>query len=215
MSNVYHLNLLQPEEHLSSSPIRLRVMLPMFSLLSALGVGVWWSVLAGRVHAVTQQKSAIEANLAQLKPTHETVLGLRTEQHDLTATLEQLAYYTRAQLRFGPSLQALAHHVPDQIQLTELHIPPPPEPPPPDPKNPVWGPTNPIERVTLRLTGRTTGASQVETLLRAFRTEAFTNLIRSAQIPKGAYRQDTTRRGAAKETLLFELNCECALRRFE
>ena len=40
-----HLNLLRPDEKTSSSPIRLRVMLPIFSLLFCAACAIWWGIL--------------------------------------------------------------------------------------------------------------------------------------------------------------------------
>jgi len=78
------------------------------------------------------------------------------------------------------------------------------------------GPPNPAERVPLRRAGRTTGPEPVNTLLQTLlKNPVCTNLIRSAEIPKGAFRQDSSRNAANRETLLFELTCECAPRRFE
>jgi hypothetical protein len=76
-----------------------------------------------------------------------------------------------------------------------------------------------MEKVTLRIVGRTAGekaSSAVDTLLAALRTPSFTNLLQNAEIPKGAFRQDTVSRSASiRDILLFEITCECAPRRFE
>lgn len=215
MRNPLHLDLLKDEERLSASPIRLRVMLPVFSLLAALGVAVWWSVLVARAHTLAVQKTGLENKLSALKPAHSALLALRAEEQDTAATLKQLTFYKSARVVFGETFAKLADHVPEKVQFTELRIPPPPPLPPPDPKKPLLGPTNPVERVTLRLAGRTSGPEPVNALLQTLRTPAFTNLIRSAEIPKGAFRQDIARNPANRETLLFELTCECAPRRFE
>ena len=41
MSRLVHVNLLRDEERRGHSPIRPRVMVPMFSILALAGVGVW------------------------------------------------------------------------------------------------------------------------------------------------------------------------------
>lgn len=215
MRKPLHLDLLKDEERLSASPIRLRVMLPVFSLLAALGIAVWWSVLVARAHTLVLQKTGLEGKIAEIKPSHNALLALRAEELDTAATLKQLAFYKNARVVFGETFARLADHVPEKVQFTELRIPPPPPLPPQDPKKPLLGPTNPVERVTLRLAGRTSGPEPVNALFQTLRTPAFTNLIRSAEIPKGAFRQDTARNPANRETLLFELTCECAPRRFE
>jgi len=216
MSAPLHLNLLKDDERFSASPIRIRVMLPVFALLTALGITVWWSVLSARVHSLELQKAATEANLAELKPGHDALLALRAEEQDTAATLKQLGFYKNARIRFGEPFTGLIPHVPDKLQLTELRVPPPPPQPPPNPKSLLPGPTNPVERVTLRLAGRTSGSEPVNALLQTLlENPVFTNLIRSAEIPKGAFRQDTARSTASHEMLLFELTCECSPRRFE
>ena len=40
-----HLNLLRESEKVSSSPVRLRVMLPIFALLLCAGCAIWWAIL--------------------------------------------------------------------------------------------------------------------------------------------------------------------------
>jgi hypothetical protein len=44
-----HLNLLRDSERQSSSPVRLRVMLPILAALACVGCLVWWGVLAGQL----------------------------------------------------------------------------------------------------------------------------------------------------------------------
>jgi len=191
-------------------------MMPVFALLTALGIAVWWSVLSARVHSLAIQKAETAANLAELKPGHDVLLALRAEEHDIAATLKQLGFYKNARVRFGETFAGLTPHIPDKLQLTELRVPPPPPLPPPNPKSLSLGPTNPVERVTLRLAGRTSGPEPVNALLKTLLSNPVcTNLIRSAEIPKGAFRQDIARGMAKHETLLFELTCECSPRRFE
>lgn len=222
MSAALHLNLLKDEERFSPSPVRLRVLVPLLAILSVLGTGVWWVLLAVRLHDVTLQKTVLEADIAEVKPAHAEVLRLRALEKEYAAALRQLTFYRNARLRFGETFAQLAEHVPATVQLTELRVPPPPPLTPADPtKKPALGPTNVFETVTLRLMGRAGGetpSESVNALLEAIRsTPAFTNLILSAEIPKGAFRQETGKvKGAANhDTLLFEITCGCVPRRFE
>ncbi len=224
MSASLHLDLLTEEEHVSPSPVRPRVMVPMLAVLAVLGIAVWWSLFAFRLHAATLQKAKLEANLAALKPAHAEVLRLRTEEKECAAELSQLGFYRNARLRFGETFSQLAEHVPETLQLTEVRVPPPPlapPPPPADPKAkalPLLGPTNLLETVTVRLAGRAGGerpSESINKLLQALRSAAFTNLIVSAETPKGAFRQDTSQGASSRDTLLFEITCGCVPRRFE
>ncbi|MBO7685024.1 MAG: hypothetical protein J6V72_01490, partial [Kiritimatiellae bacterium] len=54
-----HLNLLHASERQSSSPVRLRVMLPILSVLACLGCLVWWGVLACQLMLVKSQCASI------------------------------------------------------------------------------------------------------------------------------------------------------------
>ena len=55
-----HLNLLHASERQSSSPVRLRVMLPIFAALACVGCLVWWGVLACQLLLVKDQVKAIQ-----------------------------------------------------------------------------------------------------------------------------------------------------------
>ena len=222
MNTSLHLNLLKDEERYSSSPVRLRVMVPVIALLAVAGLAVWWTLYVFRVHAVMMQKKTLEIQIADLTPAHTEILRLRAQEKECEANLRQLKYYCHSRLRFGELFTALTDHVPADIQLTGLWLLPPPPPPPPDLKTkiPLLGPTNLFETVTLRLAGRAGGENPtkaVDSLLRALNTQpVFTNLIRSAQIPKGAFRLDTGKGSASnRDTRLFEITCECVPRRFE
>lgn len=220
MNASLHLNLLQDDERFSSSPIRLRVMIPLLAVLGVVGLGVWWLLLIARIDNVTHEKTNLETHCAELKPTHDQVLALRAREKETRAAVSQLGFYRTARIRFGDALARLPQHVPASIQFTELRVPTPPLLPPPDPTAKVkpLGPTNLAETVTLRIMGRassSTSSEAVRSLLEALRQPAFTNLIRKAEIPKGAFRQDIARGPAARECVLFEISCDCGERRFE
>ncbi len=218
MNASLHLDLLREEERYSSNPIRLRVMMPMLAVFGACGIALWWGLFAFRIHNQTVLKGELEKEVAGLAPAHNALRALQARELDLTATTRQLQFYLNARLLFGETLAKLAPCVPENVQLTEVRVPPPPAPLPLDPLHPTLGPTNTVEAVTLRLAGRTAGehsSEAVNALLSALRTPAFTNIIRSAEIPKGTFRQDLARNPENRETLLFELTCVCLPRRFE
>ena len=218
MSTSLHLDLLKAEEHLSPNPVRLRVIVPFFFVLAILGIAVWWTLFAFRLHAATLQKAVLVTNIEGLKSAHSKVLLLRAQEKEQQAILKQLTFYRNSRICFAETFKRLAEQVPDTVQLTELRVPPPPPPPSTDPNRQTFGPTNVSEAVSLKLAGRASGDApsvSVRMLLEKIRTPAFTNLIRSAEIPKGAFRQDTFRGPANQDTLLFEITCGCVPRRFE
>ena len=217
MNTFLHLDLLKNEERFSSSPVRLWAMMPLFSVLAALGLMLWWSLCAAVIHNQIALKADLEKEIANMKPAHNALLALRAQESDITAVTRQISLYQNARIPFGETLAKLAQSVPDNMQITEMRVPLP-LPVAMDPKNPTLGPTNIFESVSLRFAGRITGersSEAVNALLTALRTSAFTNLIRSAEIPKGAFRQDVNKSSEAVETLLFELTCDCVPRRFE
>lgn len=220
MNASLHLNLLKDEERFSSSPIRPRVMIPLLAVLSVAGFGVWWLLLTVRLSSATHEKAVQEAHCAELKPALNQVLTLRAREKEVRAALTQLGFYRTSRIRFGDTLMRLPQHVPASIQFTELRVPLPPPLPAPDPKLKVQppGPTNLVEAVTLRIAGRVGSSASdeaVRSLLDALRQPAYTNLIRKAEIPKGAFRQDSVRGPAARESILFEITCDCGERRFK
>ena len=220
MNASLHLNLLKDEERFSSSPIRPRVMIPLLAVLSVAGFGVWWLLLTERLSHDAHEKAIQEAHCAELKPALNQVLSLRAREKEARAALTQLGFYRASRIRFGDTLMRLPQHVPESIQFTELRVPPPPPLPAPDPALKVQppGPTNLVEAVTLRIAGRvgsSASSEAVRSLLDALRQPAYTNLIRKAEIPKGAFRQDSVRGPAARESILFEITCACGERRFK
>lgn len=217
MSAPLHLNLLKDEEQYSSSPVRLRVLLPAIAAIATLCCLVWWALLGLNAHNQAEVKGRLERGILEEKAAHAVVLDLRAQEKEVTAVIRQLELYEHARLRFGETLSQFAACVPENLQLTEIRLPPPP-PALVDPLRPTAGPTNSVEAVTLRLAGRTSGdqaSESVNTLLAALRTPAFTNLIQTADIPKGAFRQDAGRTADNREALLFEIRCVCVPRRFE
>ncbi len=220
MNASLHLNLLKDAERFSSSPIRPRVMIPLLAILSAAGLGVWWMLLTVRLGNAVHEKMVREASCAELKPALNQVLELRAREKEAYAALAQLGFYRASIIRFGDTLMRLPQHVPESIQFTELRVPPPPPMPPPDPTTKVQplGPTNLVEAVTLRIAGRassSTSSEAVRSLLDALRQPAYSNLIRKAEIPKGAFRQDSARGPGSRESILFEITCDCGERRFK
>ena len=88
-----HLNLLHASERQSSSPVRLRVMLPIFAALACVGCLVWWGVLAGQLMLVKAQSASIRQDLAAKKAAHGGILREMTAERETQAELDQLTMY--------------------------------------------------------------------------------------------------------------------------
>lgn len=215
MKTPLHLNLLKEEEHFSSSPVRLRVMMPTAAVFVALCSIAWFFLLAGKVHTQAHLNEKLKQAVASITPVYAAVLDSRAQEQEYRAMARQLGIYTNSRVLFGESLSLISARVPSCIQFTEMRIP---QPTLADPAHPSAAPTNRFEQVFLRISGRTSGdhpSEAVNTLLAELRTPVFTNLLRSVSIPKGAFRQDNARSASNRDTLLFEITCECQPRRFE
>ena len=217
MKSPLHLNLLKEEERYSSSPIRLRVMLPLLTSLAVFGVFLWWLLLILGVHGQIQLKADLEQTITSLKSSHAAMLSSRAQEQEYQSITQQLNFYIHSKNRYGEALQRLPEEVPASIQFTELRMSPP-QPAAPSLSQTQQAPTNTFEQVSLRIAGRTGGdrpSEGVNRLLAALRSPAFTNVFKSAVIPKGAFRLDTMPRSIKRDTLLFEIICECVPREFK
>ena len=225
-----HLNLLRASERQSSSPVRLRVMLPILAVLACLGCLVWWGVLAGQLMLVKAQSASIEKDLAAKKAEHGGILGQKANERNLQSELDQLTMYAHGRRTYGDLFKQFADVVPEGVQLMALEIPEPPVQillPPgakPGPKvKPLLGPTNTVEGVTLRILGRTVKETPVETLMKALEGPAFTNVLVIAKgVPADqasprirSFQQDTTPNNSGLRLLTFDVEYRCAERRFE
>ena len=85
-----HLNLLRDSERQSSSPVRLRVMLPILAALACVGCLVWWGVLAGQLILAKAKVSSLQADLDAKKAAHSGILKQMGDARELQAELDQL-----------------------------------------------------------------------------------------------------------------------------
>ena len=225
-----HLNLLHASERQSSSPVRLRVMLPILALLGCAGCLVWWGVLAGQLMLVKTQSASLRQDLAAKKAEHGGILRQMAAERETRSELDQLTMYAHGRRTYGGLFKQLANVVPENLQLLSLEIPEPPAQnllPPgakPGPKvKPLLGPTGTVEAVSLRILGRTVKETPVEVMMKALEGVAFTNelLIVKGVPPEQAsprirsFHQDTSSSGEGARLLAFDIEYRCAERRFE
>ena len=85
-----HLNLLRDSERQSSSPVRLRVMLPILALLACLGCLVWWGVVAGQLILAKTQVTSLRNDLDAKKNEHSGILKQMGNAREMQAELDQL-----------------------------------------------------------------------------------------------------------------------------
>ena len=89
-NSAFHMNLLSEAEKMSSSPIRLRVMMPILALLAAIGMVIWWGTLTMQTVLVHSKTSAIREELASKKSAHDAIIGSMKLASEETAQLQQL-----------------------------------------------------------------------------------------------------------------------------
>ena len=224
-----HLNLLHASERKSSSPVRLRVMLPIFAALACVGCLVWWGVLAGQLMLVKAKVTSVKNEIEAKKKENSGVLEMKARKDNAQAELDQLTMYKNGRRTYGELLEKIPEVVPEGMQLLELEIPEPPlqnllppgAKPGPNVK-PLLGPTGTVENVALRIRGRATQDGPVKEMMKSLESPTFAGSLVAAQ--KGADVEASRRARSWPDTspdvrdkglLAFEIEYRCVERRFE
>lgn len=221
-----HLNLLRDSEKLSSSPVRLRVMLPVMAFLACAGCLVWWATLATQLLVVKTHAASLQDELAGKQKDHANILAQMSEAREKQAQLDQLEMYSASRNLYGGMLARLAEVMPIRVQLTKIEIPdqPPQNLMPPGGKGkPAWGPTGTVERMSMRLMGRTTKETPVISLMESLEAPAFTNTFVIVKDPRSpdaspkvhSFRQDGSTTEDGSRLLVFDIEYRCLPRVFE
>lgn len=213
----FHLNLLAETEKLSSSPIRLRVMLPVLALLAAVGMAIWWGTLTTQSFIVRSQTASLREELASKKGAHDAIVDNMKLANEEAAQLQQLMFYRGGCVRWGETFATIAEMIPIRMQLVRLEIP---EPPPQilrDPKNPkrppLLGPTNDTEAVSVVMTGRAARDTTIVSFLESLEGAAFSNRLGRVAV-KSVQQEPQPRKSGEARLLAFELECRAVDRRF-
>lgn len=224
-----HINLLRQVEVVSSSPIRVRVMLPVAAMLATAAMALWWVIVYGAVLLNTSSISSLEQDIAAKKASHQKILSRMNDANELESELEQLDYYRNGRREWGETFAHLAEIVPLKVQLTSISIPEPPPQVLERPKGsklpPLWGPESNTEKVMLVLAGRTTKETPVISMMESLETDTFTNSLVICRDPREpvqsprvkSFKQEsaTGGHGASKQRLLaFEIEYTARERSF-
>ena len=223
-----HLNLLRPDEKASSSPIRLRVMMPLLALLLCAACLVWWGILFMQGLLLNSKVASARSDLEGKKTAHAAILSQMTDMRERQSQLDQLDAYKRGCRKYGGLLAKLAEVIPAEVQLTALTIPEPAPQMLSDPKNPkkppLLAPTNTVENMQFRVSGRTAAMASVTKLMEAIENEAFAKWIVVDRNKKNAaarkkkrihIRQETRADDDGVRMLSFDIEFRCKERRFE
>jgi len=233
-TNSLHFDFLVDSERFSSSPLRIRFIVPVLGLLCLLAPLAVWLQESSQVDGIASKKQLLETEIAHLKASHEGVLKEMAEEKEIQAQLKQLGFYRNSKCMIGATLAGLTNCVSSRIQLTRLELltkTPPPlfSGPQVCPANAMelskLCPTNLMDVVTLRFSGRSiqTGGNPVEVnrFLQALQGNAFASLISPARKPKVTFQEEASsfasRQGSgdSQEVVSFEITYECLPRRFE
>ena len=213
----FHLNLLTEAEKLSSSPIRLRVMLPVLALLAIAGMAVWWGTLTTQLMLAHAKTSDVQSELASKKGAHNEIVGSMTLANEEAAQLKQLEFYRGGCTRWGETFAMIAEMIPVRMQLVRLEMPEPPPQMLRDPKNPkrppLLGPTNDTEAVSIVMTGRAARDTTIVSFMESLEGAAFTNRLGRVTVRSVQQEPQPAKRGEAR-LIAFELECNATDRRF-
>ena len=216
-STAYHLNLLTEAEKLSSSPIRLRVMMPILAILAIAGIAIWWGMLTTQLMMLRTKTSDVRDELAAKKAAHDEIVGSMTLANEEAAQLQQLEFYRGGRAKWGETFAAVAEILPVRMQLVRMEIPEPPPQVLRDPKNPkrppLLGPTNDTESVLLVMTGRAARETTIVSFMESLEDAQFTNRIGKVAVKSVQQEPQPQRKGEAR-LLAFELECRSTDRRF-
>ena len=208
-----HLNLLKPNEVRSSSPIRLRIMIPVVALLVCAGMLLWWGFLFSQLMLVKTQVQGINDDLAAKNKAHAEAIQQRNHANELKLQLEQLEYYKAGVRNIGAPLAKFAEIIPLRVQLKNLSVPAP-RPQilqPPGAKTPLFGPTENVETQKLVIAGLTTKETPVVSLMESLES-GFETLVTSEK-HINSFRQDAAE-AEGKKLLSFEIEYTMPERRF-
>ena len=209
----FHLNLLRQNEVLSSSPVRLRIMLPVGATLACAGLLVWWGVLFTQIILAKTQAQGIEDDLTAKNSAHAEAIQKRDLARELKLQLEQLEYYKSGVRSIGEPLAKFAEIVPLRVQLKEMSIstPKPQVLMPPGLKVPLFGPTENVETQKLVIAGLTTKETPVVSLMESLEN-GFEKLVTSER-HINSFKQDNADIDGRK-LLSFEVEYTMPERRF-
>ncbi len=211
-----HLNLLKDTERLSSSPVRLRVMLPVVALFACLGMALWWAILFTQLLMIRAEAQTIDEDVKAKSNAHAEAISRQDQVREMRQQLEQLTYYRNGVRAIGKPLAKLAEAMPLKVQLTELSFAPPPPDLPPKPGQKVASPFAPLTNVEtqrLVIAGRTTRETPVVALMESLESTNFVTLITREKRVK-SFRQDANAERGKRRLLTFEVEYTMPERRF-
>lgn len=200
-----HINLIFEEEQRSSSPVSLGLVIRLAAIVVLVLVAVWaYSFYAG-YHSLQNKVRAAEEEWKKTEPKSKAAVKMRDDLADRTATLREIKGWSGSRIAWGAQLGNLQPAVPGVIQLTELRI-----------SQTILSLSNnmPARSSEMKISGRT-GAARSEVnvvqFMEALKQPPFAGVIKSVELPPGAFRQDP----ASKTDRIFDIICKYVPRAVE
>ena len=200
-----HINLIFEEEQRSASPVSLGLVLRLAAVvvlvLAAVGA---FSFYAG-YHSLKNQLRSAEEEWEKTEPKYKAAVQMRKDLADRTATLNEIRGWRDSRIAWGTQLGNLQPVVPAVIQLTELRV-----------SQTILSLANniPGRAFEMKISGRTVAArseANVVQFMDALKQPPFAGVIKSAELPPGAFRQDP----AIKTDRIFDIICKYVPRSLE
>lgn len=216
-SSAYNLNLLHESERRSSSPVRMRVMLPLLLMLAAVALTVDWGVSVTRKLLLDSKTQALQETIAARRREHAETLRQRAELTELELELSQLAAYSNGVRRVGKPLAQLAEKLPVNVQLCEIAVSalPPQNLQPPKPRlPPLLGPRENCETQRVSFVGRAVSEKPLQDMLASLQDAAFADFPGTGQ-RINSVRQEANAGADGRRLLSFEVEWTLPPRRFE
>lgn len=202
----FHLNLLKSTEKLSSSPIRLRVIVPLLAILACIGMALWWGIIFTQSLVIRTDIRDTEGDVQAKSKENAEIIGFMNDTKDLEMQLEQLEYYKNGVRHAGDPLAQLAEVMPLRVQLTRLDIVAPLKQnlQPPGMKVPLFGPNENVETQKLVIAGKTTKETPVMAMMESLSMQEFEDLV-TKEKKINSFKQDDSADRNGHRLLSFEL----------
>lgn len=204
--SAYHLNLLKSTEKLSSSPIRLRAIVPLLAILACVGMALWWGAVFTQSLVVRAEIKSTEEDVQSKAKENAEIISAMNDVKDLEVQLEQLEYYKNGVRHVGDPLAQLAEIMPIRVQITRLGVVAPLKQnlQPPGAKVPLLGPTENVETQKLVIAGKTTKETPVMALMESLSMQEFEGLV-TKEKKINSFKQDDSADRSGHRLLSFEL----------
>ena len=210
---IYHVDLLLDDERRSASRVNVGMVLRLAAMIAAGAIVLITMMLFVASRDVEFRVGRTKSKWEHLKPQYTELLELRVALNELRASTRQIEASRRSRLALGAELVQLQNGIPEEIQLTALHI------------NQFVGNqkagASSTRSYEMRLSGKVAGENpqaNVDKLLTYLSAPSYTGRVEAVTVPNNAFRKEiikTSSTGDTRTDWFFELVCRYRPRSFE